>query len=235
MKPPPPRLPARGRVTASAKPTATAASTALPPRFNMSKPTRDAAASWLTTMPCAATTGRAVANREMTGAVSARPSPGTSQRKARTASGENRKARSFVMLRAHHTEAPPPASNSGSADHHHRVPTETRSEFTHVGGGNRDTAGGRGAARAREVEENRAAAALCAAGEVLIQHENQIVEMILAPHVVGAVGRRKPHRAIVARAFAGPRTSPGRAAWREAGRPQPAAARGPDDSSPRAA
>ena len=32
MKPPPPILPARGSVTASAKPTATAASTALPPR-----------------------------------------------------------------------------------------------------------------------------------------------------------------------------------------------------------
>ena len=38
MKPPPPRLPARGSVTASANPTATAASTALPPRFKMSTP-----------------------------------------------------------------------------------------------------------------------------------------------------------------------------------------------------
>ena len=54
MKPPPPRLPARGKVTASAKPTATAASTALPPRFKMSNPTREAAASCVTTMPCLA-------------------------------------------------------------------------------------------------------------------------------------------------------------------------------------
>ena len=67
MKPPPPILPARGRVTASAKPTATAASTALPPRFRMSSPTRDASASWVTTMPCLAITGRAVANGEMIG------------------------------------------------------------------------------------------------------------------------------------------------------------------------
>ena len=68
MKPPPPRLPARGSVTASAKPTATAASTALPPRFKISNPTRDAAASCVTTMPCLATTGRAVARGEMMGA-----------------------------------------------------------------------------------------------------------------------------------------------------------------------
>ena len=46
MKPPPPRLPARGSVTASAKPTATAASTALPPSLSTSRPTREAAASW---------------------------------------------------------------------------------------------------------------------------------------------------------------------------------------------
>jgi hypothetical protein len=33
----------------------------------MSNPTREAAASWLTIMPCLATTGRAVARGEMTG------------------------------------------------------------------------------------------------------------------------------------------------------------------------
>ena len=39
MKPPPPRLPASGWTTASANPTATAASVALPPRRRMSRPT----------------------------------------------------------------------------------------------------------------------------------------------------------------------------------------------------
>ena len=38
MNPPPPMLPAEGCVTASAKPTATAASTALPPAFSTATP-----------------------------------------------------------------------------------------------------------------------------------------------------------------------------------------------------
>ena len=54
MKPPPPILPARGMVTASAKPTATAASTALPPRFqDHRRRLASACASWLATMPLA--------------------------------------------------------------------------------------------------------------------------------------------------------------------------------------
>ena len=58
MNPPPPILPACGCVTASAKPTATAASTALPPAFRISTPTRVARFSWLATMPFFAMTGR---------------------------------------------------------------------------------------------------------------------------------------------------------------------------------
>jgi hypothetical protein len=42
MNPPPPRFPAAGCVTASAKATAIAASTALPPRFRISTPTFEA-------------------------------------------------------------------------------------------------------------------------------------------------------------------------------------------------
>src|SRR5262249_44599980 len=42
INPPPPKLPAEGHTTASAKPTATAASTALPPRFSTSTPTCEA-------------------------------------------------------------------------------------------------------------------------------------------------------------------------------------------------
>ena len=52
MKPPPPMLPAEGCVTESAKPTATAASTALPPAFMISTPIRVALASALATAPC---------------------------------------------------------------------------------------------------------------------------------------------------------------------------------------
>ena len=52
MNPPPPMLPAPGYVTASANPTHTAASTALPPRFRMSMPARDANASADETIPC---------------------------------------------------------------------------------------------------------------------------------------------------------------------------------------
>src|SRR5262249_39748023 len=53
-KPPPPMLPAKGYVTASAKPVATAASTALPPRAMMSRPTRLAMESLLATIACGA-------------------------------------------------------------------------------------------------------------------------------------------------------------------------------------
>src|SRR4051794_74356 len=52
MNPPPPMLPAVGCVTPRAKPTATAASTALPPFFRISTPTSLAAPSALLTAPC---------------------------------------------------------------------------------------------------------------------------------------------------------------------------------------
>src|SRR5215207_5776871 len=50
MYPPPPRLPANGNVTASAKPVATAASTALPPAFMISSPAALASALLLATI-----------------------------------------------------------------------------------------------------------------------------------------------------------------------------------------
>jgi hypothetical protein len=53
MKPPPPRLPAVGNTTASAKAMATAASTALPPDASTSTPTFVARAESLETMPFA--------------------------------------------------------------------------------------------------------------------------------------------------------------------------------------
>src|SRR6187549_2651513 len=64
MKPPPPMLPADGWVTPSANPTATAASTALPPRFKIATPTSLAAASALLTAPCVPT---ATAGSELLG------------------------------------------------------------------------------------------------------------------------------------------------------------------------
>src|SRR5712692_3470062 len=57
MKPPPPRLPAAGCVTANANATAIAASTALPPRFIMSTPTLEAISLVEATMPWRARTG----------------------------------------------------------------------------------------------------------------------------------------------------------------------------------
>src|SRR2546426_10374784 len=57
MKPPPPRLPAEGQVTASASPTATAASIALPPRCMTSTPTREAISLVEATIPCRARAG----------------------------------------------------------------------------------------------------------------------------------------------------------------------------------
>src|SRR4051812_13262510 len=63
MKPPPPRLPAAGQVTAIASAVATAASTALPPFFMMSTPTCDAIPLVEATMPWRATTGSRIADR----------------------------------------------------------------------------------------------------------------------------------------------------------------------------
>ena len=51
MNPPPPMLPAVGWVTPSANATATAASTALPPRFRIAMPMSLALASALATAP----------------------------------------------------------------------------------------------------------------------------------------------------------------------------------------
>src|SRR5205807_2650725 len=58
MNPPPPMLPATGYVTASAKATATAASTALPPDLRTDTPTSAAGGDAQTTMPCRASTAR---------------------------------------------------------------------------------------------------------------------------------------------------------------------------------
>src|SRR5262245_15164589 len=57
IKPPPPRFPADGHTTASARPTATAASTAFPPRFNTSTPTCEAISLTEETIPCLPRTG----------------------------------------------------------------------------------------------------------------------------------------------------------------------------------
>ena len=57
MNPPPPMLPATGWTTASANATATAASTALPPRRSMSTPTSLASGCDVTTMACSPVTG----------------------------------------------------------------------------------------------------------------------------------------------------------------------------------
>src|SRR5712692_9192636 len=57
MNPPPPMFPAGGQVTASASPTPTAASMALPPRCMISTPTRDAISLVEATIPCRARAG----------------------------------------------------------------------------------------------------------------------------------------------------------------------------------
>src|SRR5579863_8983146 len=56
MNPPPPMLPAAGSTTASANATATAASTAFPPRFRISTPACEPSCSSVATIPCDART-----------------------------------------------------------------------------------------------------------------------------------------------------------------------------------
>ena len=57
MKPPPPRFPALGRVTAKENPTATAASIALPPLLRISNPRSEERLFCETTIPELPTTG----------------------------------------------------------------------------------------------------------------------------------------------------------------------------------
>src|SRR5687768_7275923 len=76
MNPPPPMFPAAGRVTVSAKPTATAASTAFPPRFMMSAPTLLAISLLLTTIACFARTARSPARKCHAGGNAARSRDG---------------------------------------------------------------------------------------------------------------------------------------------------------------
>ena len=71
MNPPPPIFPASGWVTSSAKPTATAASMALPPALRMSRPTSLAIALPDATMPCGASAMRAVPVYRHDGAIAA--------------------------------------------------------------------------------------------------------------------------------------------------------------------
>jgi hypothetical protein len=83
---------------------------------------------------------------------------------------------------------------------HYGAPCEARGKFAHVGGGDSDAAGGWSEAGAGEVEEDRAAASLGATRIILVEHEGQIIKMIVAPHAVGAIGGGQAHRAIVTRA-----------------------------------
>src|SRR5687768_5800094 len=94
MKPPPPRLPAAGYVTASAKATAMAASTAFPPRFKMSTPTSDAILFVEATIPFGARTG----SREAATATGGRATP-PSRRGASGAPAINMASRNKTVMR----------------------------------------------------------------------------------------------------------------------------------------
>src|SRR5215216_4164342 len=75
MYPPPPMLPAAGHVGTSAKPTATAASTALPPRFRISTPASLASGALLAIIACGANAAFAPAGkRHAAGKLAARRS-----------------------------------------------------------------------------------------------------------------------------------------------------------------
>ena len=89
---------------------------------------------------------------------------------------------------------------SSLANIHDAIAGKAGREPAHVGRGDRDAAGGRGQAGTRNMEEDRAALALGAAREILVEHEDQVVETVLAPHPVGAVGGRQADRPVVARA-----------------------------------
>src|SRR3990167_4933894 len=99
MKPPPPILPASGWVTASAKATATAASTALPPAFKMSTPIMAASRSGPATMPWRATVGLA-ANSGCIACAWARLANRRSATKANTASRPTLRFMSIARYRA---------------------------------------------------------------------------------------------------------------------------------------
>ncbi len=172
MKPPPPILPARGRVTASAKPTATAASTALPPSRSTSSPTRDACSLLRDHHAVSGHDGerRRKAARGSAAGRRARP---RGRERARIWSAEadvSTKAIGSTGLALPSSDAPCyPMSMTHSTG-------EPRGELAHVGWRNRDAAQSWREARSRKVEEDGAAPALGAAGEILVEHEGKVIE-----------------------------------------------------------
>src|SRR5258706_16161924 len=96
MKPPPPKLPAAGCVTARAKATAMAASTSLPPRCIMSTPTLEAISLVEATMPWRALTGSREAARVLLESKETRRSDAT-RVKATEAVAIDLKARQSIL------------------------------------------------------------------------------------------------------------------------------------------
>src|SRR5690242_3379468 len=95
MNPPPPILPQQGSTTASAYPTATAASTALPPSERMRTPTSEARRCADTTIPCSASTASGAAARASPISAAEKASAATTAR-ASVAAGRNGLANRLV-------------------------------------------------------------------------------------------------------------------------------------------
>src|SRR5271165_6156306 len=86
-------------------------------------------------------------------------------------------------------------------DRHNRAHSQAGRELAHLFSRNGDAAGGRREAGPGEVEEDGAAASLGAAVESLVEDEDEVVKMVVAPHAVGAIAGRQPHRPVIARAL----------------------------------
>src|ERR1035438_9788160 len=89
-------------------------------------------------------------------------------------------------------------ASGASTDPHLRPARQPRRELTHVGGGYGDAAGRRRQVGARQMEEDRAAAAFGSSGEVVIEDEDEIIEIVAAPHAVRAVGIRQSDGTVIA-------------------------------------
>ena len=81
-----------------------------------------------------------------------------------------------------------------------------RREPAHVGGADRHAAGRRGEARPSDMKEDRAAPALPAQREIVVEHEGQIIEVVVAPHRSCSRAQTADAPAGCSAGCAGPRT-----------------------------
>lgn len=96
-------------------------------------------------------------------------------------------------------EAKARGKSRDSPDGQHCVMRETGQEAAQIAGRKRNAASGCGKIRACAVKENGASAVFAARPQVIIEHDHEIVKMVLAPEFLMARAEREGNAPVIAR------------------------------------